>query len=495
MSDLVEFLCQNEPSFRKARLPALYSDFLSQRASNPDGYAANVAAWRRALSTIARSGLANAGGSGNRNLLVLSTDESLIRALESRQYGRPLAIGVAVQEAMAAGDLIPLKDFLSAKQSIYDRSWSWGALPLTAVSWGFRQLGAMAGLGGPSEKMPKAQLVVVANLEGAAKAFGEKTAGANSRFERTWSKPHFLKTFAGSLVPGGPSGASRLSAIDIDVLLTFMARDKGLVAYDGNTVRLKDPAGQESPETTDEDVAIAQLKELREYLGHQTRILELRIEDLAAAAKDAVTKKNRVSALAALKSKKLAETSLQSRFATLSQLEEVASRIEQAADQLQLVKVMDLSTEALRGLNEQIGGVERVEDVVDRLREQMDAVDEVGSILAESGPVIDSGELDDELAALEEEEKRKEEEVVERIRKEAEAAKEAQQIKEAEEIRQRLQAIENVPVSIPAEKETSSAVADANRERSTKLDSVERDTVDILQKLSLEEDRQAQPAV
>ncbi|KAI6383149.1 hypothetical protein MCOR25_000335 [Pyricularia grisea] len=493
MGDLVEYLCQNEPSFRKARLPALYSDFLGQRASNPDGYAANVSAWRRALATAARSGLVNAAGSGSPNILVLGTDESLVRALESRQYGRPLALGVVVQEAMAAGDLISLKDFLSAKQSIYDKSSSWGALPLNVVSWGFRQLGAMAGLGGPSEKMPKAQLVVVANLELAAKAFVEKTADANSRFERTWSKPHFLKTFAASLLPSGPSGPMTLSATDVDVLLTFLSRDKDLVVYDGNTIRMKDAAGQESSTITQEDVAIAQLKELREYLAHQTRILERRIEDLAAAAKDAVAKKNRVSALAALKSKKLAETSLASRFATLSQLEEVASRIEQAADQVQLVKVMDTSTEALRGLNEQIGGVERVEDVVDRLREQMDAVDEVGTILAESGPVLDEGELDDELAALEGEEKRKEEEAAERVRKEAEAAKEAQQIKEAEELRQKLNAIEQVPTSLPGTKDP--AVTDTQPEGPSRLDSVERDTVEVLRKLSLEEDRQALPAV
>ncbi|EHA47284.1 SNF7 family protein [Pyricularia oryzae 70-15] len=493
MGDIVEYLCQNEPSFRKARLPALYSDFIGQRASNPDGYAANVSAWRRALATVARSGLVNAAGSGSPNTLVLVTDESLVRALESRQYGRPLALGVVVQEAIAAGDLIPLKDFLSAKQSIYDKSSSWGALPLNVVSWGFRQLGAMAGLGGPSEKMPKAQLVVVANLELAAKAFGEKTADASSRFERTWSKPHFLKTVAASLLPSGPSGPMTLSPTDVDVLLTFLSRDKDLVVYDGNTIRMKDATGQESSMITQEDVAIAQLKELREYLGHQTRILERRIEDLAAAAKDAVAKKNRVSALAALKSKKLAETSLASRFATLSQLEEVASRIEQAADQVQLVKVMDTSTEALRGLNEQIGGVERVEDVVDRLREQMDAVDEVGTILAESGPGLDEGELDDELAALEGEEKKKEEETAERMRKEAQAVKEAQQIKEAEELRQKLNAIGEVPTSLPGT--NNPAITDAQREDPSRLDSVERDTVEVLTKLSLEEDRQAQPAV
>ena len=134
----------------------------------------------------------------------------------------------------------------------------------------------------------------------------------------------------------------------------------------------------------------------------QVEGLEQKVAELTASAKTALTNKNRISALSAIKSKKLVEHNLQQRLNTLAQLEEVYSKIEQAADQIEIVQVMEASTGVLRGLHTQIGGAERVEDVVEELREEMSKVDEVGSIMNETAPVIDEGEINEELEALEE---------------------------------------------------------------------------------------------
>lgn len=418
----------------RARLPALYSDFQTQRTLNPDGYQANVSAWRKALSQIVRSGLAPAGRASAPNLFTLRCDEQLLRALESKQYGRPLALGAVIREALAAKDLIPLREFLDAKESIYRRPWSVWNL----AAWTMKQLGVADML--KRDAMPPGQFVVVANLEEAGRTFAEQSASAlaaQSRFERTFSKAHFYRTFNDQLVDG-----RQLSETDMDILLQFLSRDKGAILYDGTTVKIKSPGVQDADESaiTDEDTSIAQLKELLASLTHQTALLNSRIELLAAQAKQAVGKSNRVAALATLRSKKLAESTLERRFATLHQLEEVAASIEQASGNVQLVRVMQASGDALRSLTARAGGVERVEEVVDRLREQMAAVDEVGSILAESAGtvVVDEGEIDDELAALEGEEHRKAEEA-ERVRREAEQAR------EAEVMRKRLETAGEVP--------------------------------------------------
>lgn len=421
MSDALEWLVQNEQGFRKARIPALYSDFRSLQNTNPDGYHANVSAWRRGLASLVRAGLAptGSGSSSTPNHIVLSADESLLRALESKQYGRPLALGAVIREATLVKDLVPLQDFLRAKESIYYKSW--GSIPWSIASWGLRQLGLTGAftLGG-DDRLPGGQYVVVANVEAASKALLEQTAGLSSRFETTFSKVQFQTEFKDSILKG-----QRLSETDVEVLLRFMSRDQGLLLYNGKTVKIKSPGAQEAAITT-EDETIASLKELIESLSHQTAVLDKKIEELAITAKEAVAKKNRVSALAALKSKKRAEASLQQRFETLNQLEEVAAKIEQASDNVQLVKVMGASSEVLKNLNAEVGGVEGVEEVVDHLREQMGQADEVSSILAEQGPAVDEGEIDDELEALEQEETRKEE-AIERTRKEAERRKEAEE--------------------------------------------------------------------
>lgn len=324
-----------------------------------------------------------------------------------------------IREAAQQRDLIPLQDFLKSQQSIYYKSWS--SIPWNIASWGFKQLGLTGAFTfGSDDRLPGGQFVVIANLEAASKAVVENTAPLTSRFERTFSKLQFQTEFRDSILKG-----QQLSDMDMEVLLKFMSRDQGVLFYDGRTIKIKTPGLHETAITA-EDETIASLKELTEYLEHQTSVLEKKIDELTITAKQAVAKKNRVSALAALKSKKLAETSLQTRFATLNQLETITAKIEQASDNVQLVKLMGASAEVLKGLNAQVGGAEGVEEAVDRMREQMGQADEVSSILAESGPVVDEGELDDEIDAMLRESKQQEE-AVERARKEAAERREAQE--------------------------------------------------------------------
>lgn len=412
-----------------------------------------MSAWRSALARLVRAGLAPSPRGASPSLLVLHAGEPLLRALECKQYGRPLALAAVVADAVAARDLVPLADFLSARESIYRRSWSVWNL----AAWAMRQLGVEDWLrrGAADSRLPPGELVVVANVEEAGRAFADKAVAAggagplSTRFERTFSKAHFFRTFNDQLVDG-----RRLSETDMEVLLKFLSRDKGVVAYDGHTVKIKAP-GEEDVERgsgaataiTEEDASIAQLKELLASLTHQTALLGRRVEELAAAARQAVAKQNRAAALAALRSKRLAESTLERRFATVAQLEEVAAKIEQAADNVQLVRVLEASGDALRSLHARAGGAERVDEVVGRLREQMAAADEVASILAESAGsvVVDEAELDDELAALEGDERRRaadEADEADRARRDAELAR------EAEETRRRLDAIGNVPAGL-----------------------------------------------
>lgn len=254
------------------------------------------------------------------------------------------------------------------------------------------------------DKLPNGEFVLMENVLAAGKAFDEKVSETTSRFDRIYSKTQFYKTFSSELVDG-----QKLSEGDMDVLLRYLSRDKGKIEYDGKLIRISSPG--EPSGITEEDATIASLKELIAKLQHQTQMLSARVEQLEVEAKKAVARKNRVSALAALKSKKVAETSLAQRYASLNQVEEVALKIEQASDNVQLVKVMESSSGVLKNLNKQVGGVEKVDSVMDELRERISDTDELANILAEStGAPIDEGEIDDELATMENEIKEKQEE-------------------------------------------------------------------------------------
>ncbi|RKL01952.1 hypothetical protein BFJ71_g4831 [Fusarium oxysporum] len=432
MGELADYLINNDPSFSRSRLAARYSDFRSQRTLNPDGYQANISAWRQALSDLVAKGKISHRGSSPDHF-VLKLDDSLLRSLEHKEFGQPLALGTVVREATAGRDFIPLQDFEKSQQSIYQRSWA--GLPWSVMSWTLRQLGVVDPARG-DDKLPTGQYVIVKNMEAAAKELGDLMAEKVSRFDRVFSRAQFQKAFSAALVKG-----QHLTDSDLDVLLKFLSRDKEVIEYDGKTIRIK--GSEEQSGITKEDAAIASLKELTESLKHQADLLNTRIDELSQTAKDAVTKKNHVAALAALKSKKIAETSLATRYATLNQLEEVSAKLEQAADNVQLVNVMEASSGALASLNAQVGGAGRIDAVMDRLREQSSATDEVSAILAEStGEVIDETALDDELEAIEAQEREKEEEKTKS--KEAEEQK-ARDEREAAEAQKKLDELPDVP--------------------------------------------------
>ncbi|KAK0388760.1 hypothetical protein NLU13_5003 [Sarocladium strictum] len=398
MGELADYLVEHDPNFRKARLPALYSDFRPQQTLNPDGYRANISAWRHALSLLASSGVLPAKSSSTP--FILDLDTSLIRSLQNRQFGQPLALGTVVRETVAERGFVPVQDFLKSQRSIYYHGW--GELPWNMVGWTLRTLG-VTGPGTGEDKLPKGRFVIMENVEKAGKEVQARLEGRTSKFERIFTKEQFRREFATDLV----GEQQRLGEEDVDVLLRFLSRDRGLVEYDGKIVKVK--AAGEQGGVTEEDSTIASIKELTARLQHQIQLLNKRTEELEQAAKSAVARKQRVPALAALKSKKQAEASLSARYNTLSQLEAVAAKIEQASDQVQILKVMESSTSVLKGLNEQIGGVERVEGVMDGLRDQMADVDEVAEMIGEGGRVVDDEEIGEELEALEREEREKEE--------------------------------------------------------------------------------------
>lgn len=184
-------------------------------------------------------------------------------------------------------------------------------------------------------------------------------------------------------------------------------------------------------------------------LEPQIEQLTARVAELDSKAREAVTNKQLTTAKATLRSKKLADTKLQQRTATLSQLEEVYAKIEQAADQVEVVRVMEASSQTLKSLNKQTGGVEKVQDVMDGLKEEMMNADEIGQAINEvSAGEIDEGEVDDELEALEkmEREKLEEAERQEREKREEVEREERERVEaeEAEKTRQRLAELDTV---------------------------------------------------
>lgn len=409
MTKLLDFVLNEGEQFRRARLPSLYSDFSLQRYTNPDGYAANIAAWEDILIKANGEGLIPAGPDG-RDFLSLRTGEELLQSLEIREWGRPLALGIVIDEAVSHRHLIPVKDFLQNTSSIYDQGWF--VRPRRLISWGFRQLGA-TGRTSASMKLPVARYVIVEAVEKAAGEILSHFTHAKPQVDRICTMSMFRERVTRTL-----NLKTEATDTDLNILLTFLARDKRAIVYDHEIVKFSASNESPSPIST-EDRTIASLRSLISDLNLQVDRLTSQSAALAAQAKTAIEKRNRPQALRALRSKKMAEDNLTQRLETLSTLEGISAKIEQASDQIAIVRAIKNSTGVLRSLNAQVGEIEKVEDIMEELQQEMKSVDQVSEIIEDAGrdPAVDDDAIDEELENLirAEDEKREEQETREKL--------------------------------------------------------------------------------
>ncbi|PWW72729.1 hypothetical protein C7212DRAFT_366452 [Tuber magnatum] len=390
MSELLSFILAHE-QFRRARLPSLYSDFRPLRTNNPSGFLANIAAWKSVLGQAAANGVLG------RDTLVLEIGEELVSSLATREWGRPLALGTVVNEAVATREFISLEMFLSMRESVYYRPWM---DPWKVLGWGLEIAGLKSRAVGDG-MIREGKAVVLKNIEETAKTILKEISKKPNIVDRIFSTEMLLQEFS---IHG-----KRLSETDFKVLLVFLSRDLREASVANNTIKFKSPTGELTP-TSPHDTTIANLKTLIASLHTTITTLSTKISASDAKARTAIQSSNKRAAISALKSKRMAETSLESRAKSLAQLEEVLVKIEQAVDNVELVRTLEDSSKVLAGFNKRVGGVERVDTVVDELREQMDETGEVTRILGEetgTAAQFDDGEVEGELEALLQEEERK----------------------------------------------------------------------------------------
>lgn len=332
--------------------------------------------------------------------IILQSSDDLLNALQSPRYGRPTGLGSVLDTAVRNGKMMDLKAFASADTSIYQKSWipSLGMI----LKWTLHQ----AGLGNEtsydsSGRLKQGELILVEGLEQIAKQLLiQQAAQGGAVTDRVMSRAAFSQ-----LLSNTETGA--LSVRETEYLLRYLSRDKQLLTYDSSTVKFKAPSTDKPEPISSEDATIASLKGLIAVLESRVSSLSLRVTTLQKTAQSAVQSKNKNAALAALRSKKLAERNLQQSTDMLNQLEEVYAKIEQAVDQVQVLQVMQSSAQTLKSLNQRVGDVEKVDAIMDDLREQMDQTNEVGQILQEplsATAALDETEIDDEFEALEKEE-------------------------------------------------------------------------------------------
>ncbi|KAH4050259.1 hypothetical protein HBH98_094040 [Parastagonospora nodorum] len=456
MTELLEYILQHEEAFQNQhRLSSLYADFRQQLEVNPEGYHANIAAWNKALTNAARAGVIPVRGTARSPFTILATD-GLAQALLHPQHGKPTCLPAVFHDAAQKREWIPQNDFWTAKESIYKTSWI--PSPLKVLQWSLRQVGV---LGQPSspQKLQGGGFVVVKNVEAVANEILKKTKEHTSTADRVMSKAEFSKRFLGVSDPGA---ALTYGEGDTNLLLQYLQRDRQALLFDGQTVKFKAEHEAAPEPITREDQAIANLRDTLAKINAQIPQFMEKIAAADAAVREAVTAKQMIRAKAALRSKKLAEGALAQRSDVALQLESVYTQLETAADQVGIVEAMRAGADALKSLNEQVGGAEGVQGVVEAVRDQMAFTEEITDIINDSDQPLDEGEIGDEFEALEQAEKEKTER--------EEAAKTAARLAELAELEEKRKQKESEEQAKQAQQQQQEEEAKAEEEKEKKTE-------------------------
>ncbi|KAK9451206.1 uncharacterized protein V1518DRAFT_381479 [Limtongia smithiae] len=429
------------PSFSERRLPSLYSDFRRLKEVNPDGYEANVQAWRDVLASAVRAGLCGSAEGGQADMLVLQSGEKFLSALTSSSWGKPLALSAVLNEQVAARNFIPITTFLTQATIIYtDPQWRVLRYSKAIATWALRDsvvheyyaiASAIWRRSGSDEKLPEIRFVVLQNVETAARVLVERVRRAAERcggryggvytvefVKRSFSKDPFGQTTAvddgdESKEEGTADSVPSLSDTDFAVLLKFLERDTKQAIITDSIIKF--PLTISAPLTplTEDERVFAQLRSLIHTLT--TRIAQQHLTALSARSKASEyittcpqTAHLRSLALMELKRSKQAASRVTDLMQRKLQLESVMNSIETAHDNVEMAKIMERTLPVLESLNANAGGsVEKVADLVAKVTEQVETTEEIGCVLAGSvsGAAVDDAEIEDELAKMAVEEK------------------------------------------------------------------------------------------
>jgi len=151
--------------------------------------------------------------------------------------------------------------------------------------------------------------------------------------------------------------------------------------------------------------AIIKLREMITVLEKKEKYLQLKVDQELAIARENATK-NKRAALMALKRKRQYENEIGKINGTMTTLETQVMTIENANVNLEALNAMKAGSDAMKSIHGSIN-IDKVDDTMDDIREQMDLANEVSSAISQPvgfGIEFDEDELNNELEALEQEE-------------------------------------------------------------------------------------------
>lgn len=365
--------------FNGRRKVSLYSDFRKLKERNPDGYEANMHAWESLLKTVIDSRKSNE--------FLLSLGNDFLRKLYDPEYGKPLALDIVIDSMVARRSIIPKAWYVACKHSIYasDGVLSW--LMSKVIDKGWHSIAKDDGL------VDEEYLVVEKLDEMAGKVWANLQADSYSQSLYT---REMVYEFLESIIPDRKM---------VDFVLLYLSRDKPRLKISGDTIKCSMSNG----EITEDDKKVAHLNETVQNLNIKILRLSDKIQKSLDQAKLALDKGNKQLAKYYLKAKSVTEKTQTDCMSKLENLEFILTKIDGASEDVRIVQAIEDGSVILKSIQKAIGGIDRVESLVEEFKDQALTADEISQQISETSGVtdVDIDDVEEELRAMEQQERDK----------------------------------------------------------------------------------------
>jgi len=160
---------------------------------------------------------------------------------------------------------------------------------------------------------------------------------------------------------------------------------------------------QKKEKTLPPTEALGKLRTNVAMLEKREAFLQAKSDAEQDRAKECLAKKNKKGALAYLKRKKVFDAQIEKCQNTRLTIEQQMMALENSNIMTQTVKGMQAADLSMKQMQKEVGGIDKVEDTLDNIRENMDEQDQISNALAGGlgNDVIDEDDLANELAELE----------------------------------------------------------------------------------------------
>ncbi|KAG8934572.1 hypothetical protein FRC02_009652 [Tulasnella sp. 418] len=460
-SQLADFLSSTIPEFKTPpppRLQSLFADVSIQKNANQEGYRSTLAWWTRLLQSVVQSG----NQPSSDDVLILHASEELPAALRWNKVGRPLGLGLIVQDLTSEGTLVPVTSFISSPASLYYQP---GLAYRTAsyiigrpLWWALSQMSLVDGSSSLTDeerwKKAKGDYVVRSLVERAAEAVisHQRSKAQLSLTNNLYSAGSFKEEFGKIAIKG-----STLSQEDVKVLLRHLERDRKVIIRDKEVIKFIETEMHHRPQQiTETDKGVLEMKITISRLEEQIEEIQNQITERTNKIKDFLRKGQKVMATSYLRSRKQLEEVLGKRLGSLETIQTILLKIENAANDLEIMRAYETSTNTLKTIlakpELQLENVERTLDAMSEALADHKEIDDAIKLGMEDTSGVDEDELEEELKMLEEErraeieqEKRLKGQKTERVKplvedSEREDAEERQQAKDWEALERKFRA-------------------------------------------------------